>query len=58
MLKKLESVAKRYEVLNQLMAEPYVAADFERLEGLAKEHVGISERSINAIAIGLYSTTY
>jgi peptide chain release factor 1 len=43
MLKKLESVEKRYEELNQLMAQPEVAADYERLQSLAKEQAGINE---------------
>ncbi len=43
MLEKLELMEKRYEELNQLMAQPEVAADFERLQSLAKEQAGISE---------------
>ena len=42
MLEKLESVERRYEELNELMAQPDVAADFERLQSLAKEQAGIS----------------
>jgi len=43
MLEKLETLEKRYEELNQLMAQPEVAADFERLHNLAKEQAGISD---------------
>ena len=43
MLNRLEVVEKRYEELNQLMAQPEVAADHERLQTLAKEQVGISD---------------
>jgi len=43
MQQKLEAVEKRYEELSQLMAQPEVAADFERLESLAKEQAGISD---------------
>lgn len=42
MLEKLESVERRYEELNELMAQPDIAADFERLQSLAKEQSGIS----------------
>ncbi len=43
MLDRLEVVEKRYEELNQLMAQPEVAADHERLQPLAKEQAGISD---------------
>ena len=43
MLNRLEVVEKRYEELNQLMAQPEVAADHERLQILAKEQAGISD---------------
>lgn len=43
MLERLESIEKRYEEMNQLMAQPEVAAEFERLQSLAKEQAGISE---------------
>ena len=43
MLEKLETLEKRYEELNRLMAQPEVAADFERLNNLAKEQAGISD---------------
>jgi peptide chain release factor 1 len=42
MLERLEVMEKRYEELNQLMAQPEVAADHERLQSLAKEQAGIS----------------
>ena len=43
MLERLEVVEKRYEELNQLMAQPEIAADHERLQTLAKEQAGISD---------------
>jgi peptide chain release factor 1 len=43
MLEKLEAVEKRYEELNDLMAQPEVAADFEQVEKLAKEQAAISD---------------
>ncbi len=43
MLERLESLENRYEELSQLMAQPDVVADVERLQGLAKEQAGISE---------------
>ena len=44
MLEKLESVERRYEELNELMAQPDIAVDFERLQSLAKEQSGISDQ--------------
>ena len=44
MLEKLESVERRYEELNELMAQPDIAVDFERLQSLAKEQAGISDQ--------------
>ena len=43
MLERLEAVEKRHEELSRLMAEPEVAADYERLQSLAKEQAGLSE---------------
>ncbi|MCK4723375.1 MAG: peptide chain release factor 1, partial [Dehalococcoidia bacterium] len=43
MLERLGVVEKRYEELNQLMAQPEVAVDHERLQTLAKEQAGISD---------------
>ena len=43
MLEKLDAVEQRYEELNRLMAQPEVAADFERVQGMAKEQAGISD---------------
>lgn len=43
MLERLETLERRYEELNQLMAQPEVVADVERLQSLAKEQAGISE---------------
>ncbi len=43
MLERLGVVEKRYEELNQLMAQPEVAAAHERLQILAKEQAGISD---------------
>lgn len=44
MLEKLESVERRYEELNELMAQPDIAVDFDRLQSLAKEQAGISDQ--------------
>jgi len=44
MLEKLESVERRYEELNELMGQPDIAVDFERLQSLAKEQSGISDQ--------------
>ncbi len=43
MLDRLESIEKRYEQLNQLMTEPEVVADHERLQALAREQAAIEE---------------
>jgi peptide chain release factor 1 len=43
MLERLETLEDRYEELNQLMAQPGILADRERLQGLAKEQAGISD---------------
>jgi len=43
MLDKLESLERRYEELNALMAQPEVAADYERLQSLAKEQAAIAD---------------
>ncbi len=43
MLERLEILERRYEELNQLMAQPEVVADVEHLQSLAKEQAGISE---------------
>jgi len=43
MLDKLEAVEERYEELNRLMARPEVAADYSRVQQLAKEQAGISD---------------
>jgi len=43
MSEKLEAVEKRYEELNDLMAQPEVVADFEQVERLAKEQASISD---------------
>ncbi len=43
MLEKLDAVEERYEELNRLMAQPEVAADFERVQKLAKEQAGIAD---------------
>ena len=44
MLEKLESVERRYEELNELMAQPDIAVDFDRLQSLAKEQADISDQ--------------
>jgi len=38
---KLEGIEKRYEELAQEMAQPEVAADFQQLQALAKEHASL-----------------
>lgn len=43
MLEKLDAAEKRYEELNQLMAQPEVAGDHQRVQSLAKEQAGIAE---------------
>ena len=43
MLEKLAAIEARYEELNRLMAQPEVAADYERVQQLAKEQAGISD---------------
>jgi peptide chain release factor 1 len=43
MLEKLDAVEERYEELNRLMAQPEIAADYERVQELAKEQAGISD---------------
>ena len=43
MFDKLEAIERRYEELNSLMAQPEVAADFERLQSLARERASLEE---------------
>jgi peptide chain release factor 1 len=43
MLERLESIEKRYEELNELMARPEIALDFEKLQNLARESANIEE---------------
>jgi peptide chain release factor 1 len=43
MLERLDSIEKRYEELNELMAQPEVSQDFERLQTLAKERSSLAE---------------
>ena len=43
MIDKLESYEKRYEELNQLMAQPDVLSDLEKLQGFAREQSGIGD---------------
>lgn len=61
MLEKLAAVEQRYEELNRLMAEPEVAADYERVQGLAKEQAGIAPlvskyRQYKKVALALEQT--
>jgi len=42
-LDRLESIEKRYEELNNLMAQPEVIADVERLQTLARERASIQD---------------
>ena len=43
MLERLDSIEKRYEELNELMAQPEIALNFERLQNLARERAAIEE---------------
>ncbi len=43
MLERLESIEKRYEELNELMARPEIALDFEKLHNLARERASLEE---------------
>ena len=43
MLERLESIAKHYDELNNLMAQPEISLDFERLQNLAKERSNIEK---------------
>ncbi|MBI2918952.1 MAG: peptide chain release factor 1 [Chloroflexi bacterium] len=43
LMKRLEEANSRYEELNRLMAQPEVAAEYSRLQGLAKEQAGLEE---------------
>jgi len=43
MFDKLELIEKRYEELSQLMAQPEVAADPQRLQQLTKEKAGVED---------------
>lgn len=43
MLEKLESIAKRYQELADLMSQPEVALDYERLQALAQERASIED---------------
>jgi peptide chain release factor 1 len=43
MLDKLESIQKRYDELTQMMSQPEVAADFERLQKLAQERAKLDD---------------
>ncbi|MBI4302684.1 MAG: peptide chain release factor 1 [Chloroflexi bacterium] len=41
MWERLEAIEKRYEELNQLMAQPEVVTDYERVQSLAREQASI-----------------
>jgi peptide chain release factor 1 len=43
MIDKLESMEKRFEELNQLMSQPDVLSDLEKLQGFAREQSGIGD---------------
>ena len=43
MLERLDSIEKRYTELNELMSEPEVASDFDKLQKLAREQASIEE---------------
>lgn len=61
MLERLESIENRYTELNTLMGQPEVAADFDRLQVLAKEQSSIEDlvtryREYKAIIASLEET--
>ena len=43
MLERLDSIEKRYTELNELMSEPEVASDFDKMQKLAREQASIEE---------------
>jgi peptide chain release factor 1 len=43
MLERLDLIEKRYEELSELMAQPEVSLDFERLQNLARERATLEE---------------
>jgi peptide chain release factor 1 len=43
MIDKLDSMEKRFEELNQLMSQPDVLSDLEKLQSLAREQSGMSD---------------
>ena len=43
MLEKLDAIEKRFAELNELMAQPEVASDFDRLQELAREQSSIED---------------
>ncbi len=43
MLERLESIERRYTELNELMSQPEVASDFDKLQNLAREQASIEE---------------
>jgi peptide chain release factor 1 len=43
MLERLDSIEKRYTELNELMSEPEVASDFDKVQNLAREQASIEE---------------
>ncbi len=43
MLERLETIEKRYEELNELMARPEIALDFEKLQNLARERANLED---------------
>ena len=43
MLERLESIEKRYEELTNIMGQPEVALDFEKMQNLARERSSLEE---------------
>ena len=43
MLERLDSIERRYTELNELMSEPEVASDFDKMQKLAREQASIEE---------------
>ena len=46
MFEKLELIQKRYDELNQLLAQPEIATDSRRLQELNKEKVDLEDISL------------
>ena len=61
MLERMDSIERRYDDLNELMSQPEVASDFDKLQELAREHASIEElvvkyREYKAVAESIEET--